>query len=77
MVGNNWARMASISNPFAVDKVGPASPRRRKRKAKAVAAAGPKRRKRAAGGGLVRLKKGSAAAKAYMARIRKMRGKKR
>lgn len=71
MVGNNWARMASMTQPFMTqDTNGRAAPRRRRKAKAAKPAAGPRRRKKA---GPVRLKKGSAAAKAYMARIRKLR----
>lgn len=63
------------------------SPRTRKKRRKSAAAARPKRRKATASKKRstarrstkkpARLVKGSRAAKAYMARIRKMRGKKR
>lgn len=46
-----------------------------KRRKKKAAANGAKKRRRKSNGGKAKLKKGSAAAKAYMAKIRKMRKK--
>jgi hypothetical protein len=70
----NWAKMGFAMNPWAGGNGGamPATRKRRKSKAKAAA---PKRRKRASTKRPARLVKGSKAAKAYMASIRKRRKK--
>lgn len=67
----NWAKMGFAMNPWASENL-PATKRRKKRTAKA--ATKPRKRKRNGKAKRpARLVKGSAAAKAYMAKIRKRR----
>lgn len=67
----NWAKQTFMANPWGTART--SSPRKRRRKATTKAA--PKRRRRTSTKRPARLVKGSAAAKAYMAKIRKRRGK--
>jgi len=67
----SWAKLGFQMNPWATGNGTMAAPKRRKRRTSSKAAA-PKRRKRATSSKRpARLVKGSAAAKRYMASIRK------
>jgi len=75
-----WGQMTPAQQVLAqfVNGTSRRAPTRKRRSTKKKAAsAGRKRRKTAKRGGKARLVKGSAAAKRYMAKIRRMRKKKR
>ena len=70
----NWAKMGFAMNPWGTSSRATTSSRRRRKKATAKATP-TRRKKRTSSKRPARLVKGSAAAKAYMAKIRKRRGK--